>query len=149
LIVLNKIELLADQLRSTSEVLHLTDNQTEKNQPSETPKLIPTSSIAGSGLEQLGAQIAASLRRDAGDSVVGSTVQRASTSLIESAEALDAAIGAANSQLGDEIVAAEIRESLNALGQVVGTVYTDDILVKISIQPDKPLEFKRLFNTLA
>ena len=128
LIVLNKIELLADQLRSTSEVLHLTDNQTEKNQPSETPKLIPTSSIAGSGLEQLGAQIAASLRRDAGDSVVGSTVQRASTSLIEAAESLDAAIGAANSQLGDEIVAAEIRESLNALGQVVGTVYTDDIL---------------------
>ena len=61
-------------------------------------------------------------------SVVGSTVQRASTSLIEAAESLDAAIGAADSQLGDEIVAAEIRESLNALGQVVGTVYTDDIL---------------------
>ena len=122
LIVLNKVELLAD-LPSTSEVLRLTSNQ-----PGENPQLIPTSSITGSGLEQLGAQIANSLRRDAGDSVVGSTVQRASISLVEAAESLDAAIGAADSQLGDEIVAAEIRDSLNALGQVVGTVYTDDIL---------------------
>ena len=122
LIVLNKVELLAD-LPSTSEVLRLTNNQ-----PGENPQLIPTSSITGSGLEQLGAQIANSLRRDAGDSVVGSTVQRASISLVEAAESLDAAIGAADSQLGDEIVAAEIRDSLNALGQVVGTVYTDDIL---------------------
>ena len=122
LIVLNKVELLAD-LPSTSEVLRLTSNQ-----PGENPQLIPTSSITGSGSEQLGAQIANSLRRDAGDSVVGSTVQRASISLVEAAESLDAAIGAADSQLGDEIVAAEIRDSLNALGQVVGTVYTDDIL---------------------
>ena len=122
LIVLNKVELLAD-LPSTSEVLRLTSNQ-----PGENPQLIPTSSITGSGSEQLGAQIANSLCRDAGDSVVGSTVQRASISLVEAAESLDAAIGAADSQLGDEIVAAEIRDSLNALGQVVGTVYTDDIL---------------------
>ena len=128
LIALNKIELLVGHLPSTSESLRLTSSSLKNNQPSKNPKLIPTSSITGSGLEQLGAQIAASLRCDAGDSVVGSTVQRASTSLIEAAESLDAAIGAANSQLGDEIVAAEIRESLNALGQVVGTVYTDDIL---------------------
>ena len=128
LIVLNKIDVLADCLPSTSEVLRLASTALQNNQPGETPQLIPTSSITGGGLEQLGVQIATSLRRDAGDSVVGSTVQRASTSLIEAAESLDAAIGAADSQLGDEIVAAEIRESLNALGQVVGTVYTDDIL---------------------
>ena len=128
LIVLNKIELLAGLLPSTSQALQLTSSSLENNPPGENPKLIPTSSITGSGLEQLATQIAASLRRDAGDSVVGSTVQRASTSLIEAAESLDAAIGATESQLGDEIVAAEIRESLNALGQVVGTIYTDDIL---------------------
>ena len=29
---------------------------------------------------------------------------------------------------GQEIVAAEIRQALDALGQIVGTVYNDDIL---------------------
>ena len=133
LVVLNKIELLTDQLPSTSELLQfandqLANDQFANKQTAETPPLIPTSSKTGIGLEQLGQRIAASLRRDAGESVVGSTVQRANTSLIEAAESLDAAIGAADHMLGDEIVAAEIRESLNALGQVVGTVYTDDIL---------------------
>ena len=118
LIVLNKIELLDERLQSTNSDLRLNDNV----------KLIPTSSLTGFGLKSLGVQIATSLQRDASDSVVGSTVQRASASLTEAAESLTAAIGATHDQIGDEIVAAEIRESLNALGQVVGTVYTDDIL---------------------
>jgi len=31
-------------------------------------------------------------------------------------------------ELGDELVASELRRSLEALGQVVGAIYTDDIL---------------------
>lgn len=61
-------------------------------------------------------------------SVVSSTVQRASSSLREAGVSLEAAVGAAKTQMGDEIVAAEIREALNSLGLVVGVVYTDDIL---------------------
>jgi tRNA modification GTPase len=33
--------------------------------------------------------------------------------------------------MGDEIVALELRESLEQLGRVLGTVYTDDILGRI------------------
>ncbi|HEX7447478.1 MAG TPA: hypothetical protein VF306_08030 [Pirellulales bacterium] len=35
------------------------------------------------------------------------------------------------SRQGEELVAAELRLALDALGQVVGTVYTDDVLDRI------------------
>ena len=108
--------------------LQLDVGQLENGQPIEPVPVITTSSKTGAGLDPLKIYIEAALRRDAGDSVVGSTVQRASASLTEAADSLAAAIGAAEHQMGDEIVAAEIRESLNGLGQVVGTIYTDDIL---------------------
>ena len=134
LIVLNKIELLTDHLTpeillsiATSD-LRLDVGELESGQLIEPLNVIQTSSLTGAGLDGLMIHIVATLRRDVGDSVVGSTVQRASASLTEAAESLQAAIGAAENQMGDEIVAAEIRESLNALGQVVGTIYTDDIL---------------------
>ena len=128
LIVLNKIDLFPDWLQINGGALRLAAGEPENNQLDTDVQLIPTSSQTGFGLEHLSAQMIASLRRDTGDSVVGSTVQRANISLHEAAESLAAAIDATGNQLGDEIVAAEIRESLNALGQVVGTVYTDDIL---------------------
>ena len=133
LIVINKIELLTESLEdsffeSSGSDLCLKIGKRQSDQEIEPIPVIATSSLTGFGLDNLRVQIAATLRRDAGDSVVGSTVQRASSSLTEAAQSLAAAIEAADSQIGDEIVAAEIRESLNALGQVVGTVYTDDIL---------------------
>jgi len=132
LVVLNKIELLTghllpENLMLTSE-LRLDIGEPENGHPPEPVHVIMTSSKTGEGLDALRNHIQAALRGDAGDSVVGSTVQRASESLTEAAESLTAAISATEHQLGDEIVAAEIREALNALGQVVGTVYTDDIL---------------------
>ena len=42
--------------------------------------------------------------------------------------ALGAALMAAESNAGQELVAAEIRIAIDALGRVVGTIYTDDIL---------------------
>ena len=134
LIVLNKIDLLTGHLLpevllsiATSD-LRLDVGKLESGKVIEPLNVIQTSSKSGDGLQGLKIHIESILHRDAGDSVVGSTVQRASASLTEAAEALTAAIGAAENQMGDEIVAAEIRESLNGLGQVVGTVYTDDIL---------------------
>jgi len=41
---------------------------------------------------------------------------------------LAAAVQASQSSLGEEIVAAQIRETLHELANVVGEVYTDDIL---------------------
>ena len=134
LIVLNKIELLTDhvlpeiQLSIATNDLQLDVGKLESGQLIDSLDVIQTSSLTGAGLEALRTHIESTLRRDAGDSVVGSTVQRASASLTEAADSLSAAIGATENQMGDEIVAAEIRESLNALGQVVGTIYTDDIL---------------------
>jgi tRNA modification GTPase len=82
------------------------------------------------GIDDLAALIVQSLESSdkAGDSVVGSTVQRAASSLQDAGSSLTAAIDAAENDFGEEIVAAEIREALGALGLVVGVVYTDDIL---------------------
>ena len=44
---------------------------------------------------------------------------------------MQAAEEAAELQLGEELVAIEIREALQHLGQIVGQVYTDDILDRI------------------
>ena len=133
LVVLNKIELLTGHLlpeilTSIGDEMRLDVGKLESGRQIDPLNVIETSSVNGTGLDALSIHITAALRGDVGDSVVGSTVQRASASLTDAAESLTAAINAAENQIGDEIVAAEIRESLNALGQVVGTVYTDDIL---------------------
>ena len=60
--------------------------------------------------------------------VVSSTIARATQSLREAQTSVSIALEATQSQAGEEIVAAEIRQALEGLGQVVGTVYTDDIL---------------------
>lgn len=86
--------------------------------------------MIGLGIQGLIEAIRSSLTAGVGESVsvVGSTVQRATESLRLAEQAMAAALQATEHQLGEEIVAAEIREALNALGLVVGVVYTDDIL---------------------
>ena len=60
--------------------------------------------------------------------VVGATVLRAASSLFAARKSIELALQAAQVSAGEEVVASEIREALNDLGLVVGTVYTDDIL---------------------
>ena len=60
--------------------------------------------------------------------VVGSTIARASESLRDSSRSLERALEINANQMGEELVAAEIRQALQDLGYVVGTIYTDDIL---------------------
>ncbi len=52
-------------------------------------------------------------------------------SLRLAALSLDHAHRAAVDQMGEELVAAEVRIALGELGKVVGAVYTDDILDRI------------------
>ena len=69
--------------------------------------------------------------RLAGTGIVATTAIRALDALREAREDVMIARRAAVDEVGHEIVAAEIRQSLDALGRVVGTVYTDDILDRI------------------
>ena len=60
--------------------------------------------------------------------VVHATAVRVENSLWLATESINRARDAAEGGLGDELVAAEIRQALDQLGQVVGTLYTDDLL---------------------
>jgi tRNA modification GTPase len=87
----------------------------------------------GTGLEALQDQILERLSEThrGGRHLIGSTASRCRESLRAAGESLGAAEEAAELQLGEELVAIEIRESLQHLGQIVGQVYTDDILDRI------------------
>ncbi|WP_417391682.1 tRNA modification GTPase [Gimesia sp.] len=69
--------------------------------------------------------------RRGGRQLIGSTASRCRDSLRQAGLALQAAEEAAERQMGEELVAIEIREALQHLGQIVGQVYTDDILDRI------------------
>ena len=90
-----------------------------------------TSSRTGSGLAELRRRIAAALSsRGSESSGVASTAARCGDSLRRAQASLEqarqeAAGGAA------ELVSAEVRIALDALGEVVGAVYTEDLLDRI------------------
>jgi tRNA modification GTPase len=63
--------------------------------------------------------------------VVAGTAARSRASLAAAAEALAEAQTLASTAAGEELVAAELRLALQALGEVVGAVYTDDVLDRI------------------
>ncbi len=94
-----------------------------------------TSSIPGNlkGIQGLWDEISDRLTglNGADKSVVGSTMSRCREHVGQVLLGLHAANDAAISSFGEEIIAAEIRHSLEQLGQIVGTVYTDDILDRI------------------
>lgn len=93
-------------------------------------KLIGVSSHTGKNLDRLKFEISAmTIGASTGENaVVGSTLIRTRESLKSAAASITGALQAAEADFGQEIVAAEIRQSLDALGQVVGTVYNDDVL---------------------
>ncbi len=95
-----------------------------------THRPIPVCSNTGAGLDRLKFEITnfATERSTGESSVVGSTLLRTRESLNRAEAAVADALHASQNQIGDEIIAAEIRQALDELGQIVGTVYTDDIL---------------------
>jgi tRNA modification GTPase len=97
------------------------------------PSAVWTSSTNGAGLDRLREAIGANLDTSApADShVVGTTAARCRESLRQTRIALRKSLRVARRGLGDELVAVELRTALDHLGQVVGAVYTDDVLDRI------------------
>ena len=88
--------------------------------------------LSGVGVADLRARIRQQLQQtDGSHRLIGSTSARCRDSLSGAAVALEQARAAATSGAGDEIVAIELRESIDHLGKIVGRVYTDDILDRI------------------
>ena len=99
----------------------------------EPPRAIPTSSVTGTGLEQLRQAIYERLAHGAvaAPTIVHDTLLRCRESLRLSDSSIQTARQLTNSGQGEELVAAELRVALDELGQVVGAVYTDDLLDQI------------------
>jgi tRNA modification GTPase len=91
------------------------------------------SARTGQGLSEVVRRCAAMLdeRESRPGELVGTTAARCRESLFHTSESLVRARLAAESQAGDELVALELRESLEHLGRILGTIYTDDILDRI------------------
>ena len=93
---------------------------------------VATSSLTGAGLAELRRAIYQRINENLVSSdVVAGTAIRCSESLRQAAAAVQRAQQAATDSAGEEIVAAEIRTALDDLAQVVGAVYTEDILNRI------------------
>ena len=92
-----------------------------------------TSSVTGEGLDSLRALVACRVsgRTLAEVGAVASTAARCRESLHNAETRLQCARRLVAQRGGDELVAVELREALDQLGQVVGAVYTDDILDRI------------------
>ena len=82
-------------------------------------------------VERLKASIASSLKKIPNRSAAGVTSSRVRQSLAQAIESLDTAIEEQGLGIGNEVVASSLREILDHLGQVVGAVYTDDLLDRV------------------
>ena len=91
------------------------------------------SSVTKAGLHELEQEIGRRLTESASaaGSVVASTAARCGESLRRADRALSQAAELVDQGDGEELIAAEIRIGLQELGQVVGAVYTDDVLDRI------------------
>ncbi len=106
-----------------------TDKASGKDAAADSNESIIETDVSSEGLDRLKHLILETANNSHADhSVVSSTIARATQSLREAQTSVAFALDATKSQAGEEVVAAEIRQALEGLGQVVGTVYTDDIL---------------------
>lgn len=93
---------------------------------------VETSSLTGAGMAELRQAIYQCITGGLRSvDVVAGTVIRCEESLRKAADAVQRARQAAVNAAGEEIVAAEIRLALDELAQVVGAVYTEDLLDRI------------------
>jgi tRNA modification GTPase len=93
---------------------------------------VAVSSITGAGLDELRRRIEETIAEQYQETaVVAGTAIRCRESLRLASESLVRARQAAIHQIGEELVAAEIRTALDELGKVAGQIYTDDVLDRI------------------
>lgn len=93
------------------------------------PGAIPVSVLDGNGLEALRDAIAGQLAKQSNP--VLDSAARCEESLDRATAALGEAIQAAQEERGEELVAAELRLTLDELGRIVGAIYNDDILDRV------------------
>jgi tRNA modification GTPase len=92
---------------------------------------IETSAVTGRGLDELRLAIASQLSARPAGHAVASTAARCRTSIERAVETVGRASSLVAQNMGDELVAAEIRIALGELGKVTGAVYTEDVLDRI------------------
>ncbi len=94
---------------------------------------VATSGLTGRGLDALKQCIAALFAARSADesAVVASTAARCRGNLEAARAAIGQAITLAEVDAGEELIADALRASLDDLGQVVGAIYTDDILDRV------------------
>ena len=97
------------------------------------PDQLPCSSISGHGIKDLAEMIAKKIceSEQEASGVVGQTAMRCRSALQMAEASTSRALQLVEVGEGEELIAAELREALHAIGQVVGQVYTDDILDRI------------------
>ena len=100
---------------------------------SRPPGCLVTSALTGSGVSELRRAVRTQLAIQLAGSnlTVPSTAVRCHESLTRAADRLRAARELAQAGDGEELVASELRFTLDELGKVVGAVYTDDILDRV------------------
>ncbi len=96
-----------------------------------TPAEIAVSSATGHGLNELRELICARLSEDLCSEALAASVQRCRSRLEQARQALAQALVLTEQALGEELIAAELRTALQAVGQLVGVVHTDDLLDQI------------------
>ncbi len=91
------------------------------------------SAATGAGLSELKTTLALHLATSAVDrgELISSTLARCAASLDLARNALGEAARFSSSSGGEELVAFELRRGLEALGEIAGVVYTDDLLDRI------------------
>ena len=93
---------------------------------------ISVCALSGEGVPGLRTEIRRRLQQsDATNRLIGSTSARCRDSLVGAGAALARARSATVEGAGEEIVAIELRESVDHLGKIVGRVYADDVLDRI------------------
>ena len=113
--------------------------QLDRVDPAQTLQMPPQSDTAISAVTEVGLDTLADLLRSRLSSPRGSarqwlgmTAARCRESLAAIAESLARAEAtAASTSSGDELLAIDLREALDHLGRILGTVYTDDILDRV------------------
>jgi tRNA modification GTPase len=125
--------LLRERLVHDNRPLLVVVTKTDLEESRSTAADFSVSARTGAGLTGLLEAAAERLTSQAAGNrqFVGMTAARARESLTGAITALLDAERAAASGAGDEIVAISIREALDHLGAILGTIYTDDVLDRI------------------
>lgn len=118
ILVENKIDLAAAE---SGRLIELPKNLTK----------IRTSALQGIGIEELKSTLSSftgSAKVSSSDSSAAVTSRRHQTSLLHAKEGLEDAIDSLSKKASNEFIAIDLRAALDALGEIIGEVTTEDIL---------------------